>query len=207
VSTSRLQRQVSKRLSLYFGKYIIRENCRPEWLYEKTQRRLELDFFIEELGIAIEVQGAQHYIFTDHFHSDYHEFLDLQKRDMEKAGACRTHGITLLEIASSSEILPTMRHIKEIEGAYEPPETPPDNTSYNSVLSRKIDRIVYSIEKLYGNKQKGKGKERRMATGKLWQLLDKHGLDLLQRISPRVAEAAIEVLKDSKRGRRYLRSQ
>jgi len=80
VSTSKLQRQVSALLSTHLGQYTIRENYRPEWL-----GGLELDFYIEELEVGIEVQGRQHFEYTPMFHASYGAFLEQKERDEQKA--------------------------------------------------------------------------------------------------------------------------
>ena len=103
MSTSKLQRETSRVLSEHFGGYNIRENTRPEWL-QSDQGRLELDFLIEELGIAIEVQGRQHYIYTPHFHGDMYGYTAALRRDRFKRTACVKYGIILFEISEASEL-------------------------------------------------------------------------------------------------------
>ncbi|KKM68898.1 hypothetical protein LCGC14_1456220 [marine sediment metagenome] len=113
MSTSKLQRQVSDQLSVYFGGYIIRENIRPEWLRYSNGNRLELDFYLEDLDIAIEVQGSQHYIYTPHFHDSYKDFKRQQKRDIEKKTLCKAYGVTLIEIGGETEIIEMIRFVRQ----------------------------------------------------------------------------------------------
>lgn len=54
MATSKLQKYTSSLLGKHFGEYTIRENHRPEWMMSRDGKRLELDFFIEELNFAIE---------------------------------------------------------------------------------------------------------------------------------------------------------
>lgn len=86
------------KLSQFFGDFTIRENIRPDWMVELTGYRLELDFLIEELQVAIEVQGIQHYEFTPYFHEDKQDFDDRQRFDELKRNACVTRGIELFEV-------------------------------------------------------------------------------------------------------------
>jgi len=94
---SKLEEHLSNELFTRFGQYSIRRNYAPDWLRE-TGHRLQLDFYIDELKIAAEVQGDQHYKFTPHFHGDLAGFEALQQRDRDKAFLCKKHGVELHEI-------------------------------------------------------------------------------------------------------------
>ena len=113
MATSKLQRQVSNQLSVYFGGYNIRENIRPEWLTHSNGSRLELDFYLEDLDIAIEVQGQQHYVYTPYFHASYNDFKKQQQRDIAKRTLCQSYGITLIEIDSETKIIEMVRFIRQ----------------------------------------------------------------------------------------------
>ena len=103
MSTSKLQRYVSQQLSIHIGGYTIRENTRPEWLIAEDGARLELDFYIEELNAAIEVQGAQHYTFVEMFHGNYAGFQKRLAYDESKRTICAERGVLLYEVSSQSE--------------------------------------------------------------------------------------------------------
>lgn len=103
MSTSKLQRYVSKQLSKHLGAYTVRENTRPDWLITKDGARLELDFIIEELDAAIEVQGVQHYVFTPHFHGSYDDFKRREGFDAFKRKVCIHRGIRLFEVSNNEE--------------------------------------------------------------------------------------------------------
>lgn len=119
MSTSKLQRYVSRRLSIHFGHYTIRENFRPDWLIDSDGARLELDFYIEEIKIAIEVQGEQHYRYCKFFHENYDDFPVRLARDKWKCVQSQSLGIRFIEIASKYEadlaIVDLMEEKKKVE--------------------------------------------------------------------------------------------
>jgi len=59
---------------------------------------LELDGFNEELAIAFEHQGKQHYEYIPFFHRKPSNFKKQQMRDAEKRRLCNRHKVTLIEI-------------------------------------------------------------------------------------------------------------
>lgn len=98
MSTSKLQRDVSRLLSIHLGGYNIRENIRPDWLMFEGER-IELDFYIADLSLAIEVQGEQHYHFVPVFHRSQDGFKRMLARDEQKKRTCDELGIKLYEVA------------------------------------------------------------------------------------------------------------
>lgn len=77
-------------------------SVRPNFLKNpETNRNLELDMYCEELKVAFEYNGVQHYHFIPggYFHPNGEEdFLKQQKRDRFKARKCKENGITLFVI-------------------------------------------------------------------------------------------------------------
>jgi hypothetical protein len=67
---------------------------RPKWLRNNGQ--MELDCFCEELGIAVEYNGKQHYEYYERFHKTIKDFEDQQRRDALKAKLCNEHGVELI---------------------------------------------------------------------------------------------------------------
>jgi len=116
--SSKLQRRISDLLSIHLGKYTIRENYRPEWLSTNDGGRLELDFYIDELNLAIEVQGRQHYVFVPLFHHDHDDFKAQLERDRTKRRICEGMGIKLLEASSESDVLDFILSIGNIKDEY-----------------------------------------------------------------------------------------
>lgn len=92
---------------------------RPKWLVNPTTKRcLELDMYAEDIKLAFEVDGAQHDVYTPHFHSVHIRWNDIsceQKGSMDhfkyrrlldqlKNELCRERGVLLLRI-------PTRYHV------------------------------------------------------------------------------------------------
>ena len=53
------------------------------------------DFYLPDLNICIEVQGAQHYQFNKLFHKKRSDFTKAQERDRRKISYCLAHSIKL----------------------------------------------------------------------------------------------------------------
>ena len=113
MSTSKLQRYTGKQLYKRFGKYGLVENTRPQWLVSSKGERLELDFFIDKLSIAVEVQGRQHIEFTSCLHATEYDFEEQLRRDKDKAQVCKQTGINLLYIWKRSDIEIVLAQIYE----------------------------------------------------------------------------------------------
>lgn len=64
-----------------------------------TGHVLELDCYNEELRIAVEFQGRQHYEYTPHFHKSKEDFRTQQYRDHIKKELCAKAGISLILVA------------------------------------------------------------------------------------------------------------
>lgn len=74
------------------------EKIRPDFLINpKTDTRLELDGYCENLKIAFEYDGRQHYEPVDYF-GGIKCFTDLQKNDIVKNELCEKNGIKLIRI-------------------------------------------------------------------------------------------------------------
>jgi hypothetical protein len=68
-------------------------NINPE-----TGSKLEYDCYCEELKIAVEYQGLQHYKYPNKYHKTKEEFKDQINRDNIKRKNSKEHGIKLIEI-------------------------------------------------------------------------------------------------------------
>lgn len=86
-----------KTLEVLFGAKF--PKAKPKWLRNpETGFLLELDGYCEELGIAFEHNGRQHYEINEKFHVSESEFKKLKKRDVVKKNLCEQHGVKLIVI-------------------------------------------------------------------------------------------------------------
>ena len=73
--------------------------ARPSFLVNpETGFNLELDGYNEELNLAFEYNGVQHYIYPNRFHKTEEDFIGQVRRDQYKKDACKLAGIYLLTI-------------------------------------------------------------------------------------------------------------
>lgn len=98
MATSKLEKYLSSELYTRFGHLSIRQNYRPDWM-----EGLELDFFIQELNLAAEVQGEQHYNYVEHFHKTKDDFEKQKDRDIKKRLICNEKKIKLIEVFTEKD--------------------------------------------------------------------------------------------------------
>lgn len=73
--------------------------ARPEWLINpETNNRLELDGHNENLKIAFEFNGPQHYMYYPKFHRHFDDFKKRQELDYLKEITCKEKGVTLISV-------------------------------------------------------------------------------------------------------------
>jgi hypothetical protein len=78
---------------------------RPGWLTSpNSQWKLELDLYNEELNVAIEFNGKQHYDFVPIFHKNETHFKQQQMRDEFKQKLCNERGVKLITISYRDNI-------------------------------------------------------------------------------------------------------
>jgi len=70
----------------------------PLWLRPSRRRKLQLDGYNEELQLAFEYQGAQHFRYTPWFHRSPSDFTAQLARDVEKRSLCESRGVFLIVI-------------------------------------------------------------------------------------------------------------
>jgi hypothetical protein len=71
---------------------------RPMWLKNSTGGRMELDGYCQDLNIAFEYNGVQHYKFVRFWHKTKERLEMRQKHDIEKINLCRENGVNLIVI-------------------------------------------------------------------------------------------------------------
>lgn len=69
------------------------KKTRPNWL-----NKLELDFYCEDLQLAFEYNGKQHYEYIEYIHVTEEKFKELQKRDKLKQHLCKKYDVKLIII-------------------------------------------------------------------------------------------------------------
>lgn len=70
----------------------------PNWLRNDRGNKMELDGYNEELKIAFERNGKQHYKFIPHFQKKVENFKRQKKDDLRKKKLCKERDITLIEV-------------------------------------------------------------------------------------------------------------
>lgn len=65
---------------------------------EMSDNNLELDCYNDELKLAVEYNGAQHYKYIPYFHKSKDSFHNQKYRDYMKQNMCKENGITLIEV-------------------------------------------------------------------------------------------------------------
>ena len=74
---------------------------RPFWLINAKGRKMELDGFNDELKIAFEHHGVQHYEEVPFFHQGKKTLNQQKRRDTTKREICRQHGVKFIEVPYS----------------------------------------------------------------------------------------------------------
>lgn len=72
---------------------------------------LELDCYNENLRLAVEYNGIQHYKHTPFFHKTFQDFQSQIHRDRMKKKICDQHNITLISVPHTTRDIP--RYIQE----------------------------------------------------------------------------------------------
>lgn len=95
-------------LQIHFPKLKIRTQYSPRWL-----GRQRIDIYIEEIQLAIEYNGKQHYEAINFFGGEQ-GLIETQKRDALKKAKCKEKGIELIEIRYDENIDKSIDKVKSI---------------------------------------------------------------------------------------------
>ena len=101
VNETKGQKMCREAAEKYFGKKFV--SFWPNWLKNpETDKELELDIYNDELKIAIEYNGEQHYKYPNKYMHDNNngleKFIKQVRRDMYKADACDANDVYLITV-------------------------------------------------------------------------------------------------------------
>ena len=89
------------------------DKMRPEFLRNViTNSNLELDCYNDELRLAVEYNGEQHYKYVPYFHKTKDAFYNLKYRDDMKRRLCAENGVRLITVPYSVPIYDIERYIQ-----------------------------------------------------------------------------------------------
>jgi hypothetical protein len=71
---------------------------RPNWLQSESGKRLELDGYNKELGVAFEYNGIQHYEENKFFHNTENSFSKRKLDDLQKINLCHENNVYLIVV-------------------------------------------------------------------------------------------------------------
>jgi hypothetical protein len=75
-------------------------SSRPLWLINpNTGSPMELDCYNEDLKLAVEYNGIQHYEYNESFHSSPDKYVESQYRDKQKKTLCKQQGVFLIVVS------------------------------------------------------------------------------------------------------------
>jgi hypothetical protein len=91
------EQETCQALEKIYGKPFV--SVRPNFLKNpQTGRNLELDCYNDELKIAAEYNGIQHYVYPNPFHKTEEEFQKQVTRDEIKYQLCEDNGVYLITV-------------------------------------------------------------------------------------------------------------
>ena len=103
-ATSKGEIECRRVLEHFFPSYKF-PNFRPSFMKnEITKSNLELDCYCDELKLAVEYSGKQHYEYMPYFHANKDQFRTQQYRDLMKRDLCEKNGVILIEVPYTVKI-------------------------------------------------------------------------------------------------------
>lgn len=101
IGCSKCNINISEKICHAYFEYIFSKKfikIRPDWLKVDNGYNLELDGFNDDLNLAFEYSGQQHYKFNNYFHKTNEDFLKQVKYDNIKKNICIKKNIILIVI-------------------------------------------------------------------------------------------------------------
>jgi hypothetical protein len=75
----------------------------PPWLISDAGRKMHLDMYNDQLKIAVEYNGRQHYEVSAFHHQRPEDLQRQQQNDARKEALCKEHGVTLITVPYTIE--------------------------------------------------------------------------------------------------------
>lgn len=113
---------------------------RPSWLRTSRGGKAELDGYNEQLRLAFEYHGQQHYTHIPFFHSGDKSLEQREEDDQLKREACKENGITLIEININVPLEVLQAHLVDQIVARRPDLVPSLNKARFDVFTAKTGR-------------------------------------------------------------------
>lgn len=131
------------------------KKIRPDWLHVAglTKGNLELDIYNEELHLAVEYNGPQHYKFVPRFHKTQEAFEQRLEHDKLKAKICKERGIFLIVIKYDIEIKDICQYIStaaEIFGITQINKICDFNVAHAKVTNTRTKKVTQLVEEKNG---------------------------------------------------------
>ena len=127
--------------------YIFKK-VRPSWLKNKEGNKLELDMYCEDIKLAFEYNGEQHYKFIEHFHRTEENFKKRQEDDKIKVELCKANNIKLIVIPYTVKHEDfydfVLKQLKVHKVEFEEPDEPIDisKIKINNPQMKKVTDII-----------------------------------------------------------------
>ncbi len=116
--------------------------ARPKWLVNDRTNQMELDGYNEELGLAFEYQGIQHYEYVAFFHQCKKDLERRKRDDKKKRLLCNQKDVILIEIPYTIQKKLILEYIiKQFEQKKIIIPRSIDNIEYEKLLNQALGRI------------------------------------------------------------------
>lgn len=193
MATSKMQRAFATALFNHFPGYTIKENTRPYWCIGDEGERLELDFWLVELDVAIEIQGRQHVEFVPHFHGTYTNFKKQLRRDELKHYHCQAYGITLLEVFDDETFETAIQTIYGVSGGVyavkEPDHEIRTPEQWKQSLTDLNSRVIWLFQQRNTMPKQYFATEIMKLKNKLMAVTQTHGMKIFRYVDPEIAQS------------------